>query len=105
MKERFITITEFNRYHGLMPFEVGKTIQCVKDTENAYDAEAIKATLQPIGTVGYVANTPYMAATGTMTARGIYDEIGKKFWAKVMFITNSKVICKVLDGKTRSKSI
>lgn len=103
MKERYITITGFNHYYGLTPFKVGKNIQCVKEPENPYDSDAIRATLSHIGTVGYVANTPYTAATGTMSAGRIYDKVGRKFWVKVMFITSSKVICKVLEEKDCGK--
>lgn len=97
MKERYITITGFNHYYGLNPFKVGKKIKCVKEPDNPYDSEAIRATLKHIGTVGYVANTPYTSATGTMSSGRIWEKVGKKFWVRVMFITSSKVICKVLE--------
>lgn len=98
MKEKYVTITGMNHYYGLKPFSVGKRIKCVKEKNNPYDNEAIKVVMKEIGTVGYIANTPYTAATGTMSAGRIYEKVKKKFTVEVMFITSSKVICRVVDG-------
>lgn len=98
MKEQYITIVGFNHYYGARPFKVGKRIKCVKEPDNIYDSEAIKAVVKGIGTVGYVANAPYTVATGTKSAGRIAHKVKKKFKVEVMFITNSKVICRVVDG-------
>lgn len=103
MKEQYITIVGFNHYYGVRPFKVGKTIKCVKEPENPYDSEAIKVVLKGIGTVGYVANSPYTVATGTKSAGGIAHKVKKKFEVQVMFITGSKVICRVTDGLKEKK--
>lgn len=104
MKEKYITITGMKHYYGLQPFSVGKKLKCIKDKKNPYDDDAIKVVMKQIGTVGYVANTPYTAATGTLTAGRIYGKVKKKFTVEVMFITSSKVICRVVDGqKNRGK--
>ena len=99
MKEQYITIVGFNHYYGARPFKVGKKIKCIKEPDNPYDSEAIKAVIKGIGTVGYVANAPYTVATGTKSAGGIAHKVKKKFKVEVMFITSSKVICKVVEGK------
>lgn len=52
-----------------------------------------------IGTVGYVANSPNTVAGGTMSAGRIYDHVRKKFYARVMFTTSSKIICKLEEYK------
>ena len=98
MKDRYITITGMNHYYGLKPFSVGKKLQCIKDKNNPYDSEAIKVVMKDIGTVGYVANSPCTKAAGTTSASGINPYMKKKFRVKVMFITSSKVICRVIDG-------
>lgn len=54
--------------------------------------------MKEIGTVGYVANSPYTCATGTISAGRIYDYVPRKFMVQVMFITGSKVICRVLEN-------
>jgi len=98
MKERYVTITGTGHYYGMRPFSIGKRIKCVKEPSNPYDDEAIKVVMKEIGTVGYIANSTYTAATGTMSAGRIYDKVMKKFWVEVMFITSSKVICRVVEG-------
>lgn len=98
MKDKYITITGMNHYYGLAPFKIGKKLKCVKEPSNPYDSEAIKVIIKDIGKVGYVANTPYTKATGTLSAGGIASYVKKKFKVEVMFITSSKVICKVVDG-------
>ncbi|WP_207664204.1 MULTISPECIES: HIRAN domain-containing protein [Hungatella] len=97
-QEYYITITGTSHYYGMRPFSVGKRFKCVKEPSNPYDGEAIRAVMKEIGTIGYVANSAYTTATGTMSAGRIYDRVQKKFQAEVMFITSSKVICRVVKG-------
>ena len=61
--------------------------------------------MKQIGTIGYVANSPYTVATGTKSAGGIAHKVKKKFTVEVMFITRSKVICKVIDGFKEKKEV
>lgn len=98
MKDKYITITGMNHYYGLAPFKIGKKLKCVKEPNNPYDSEAIKVVIKDIGKVGYIANAPYTKATGTLGAGGIGGYVKKKFKVEVMFITSSKVICKVVGG-------
>ncbi len=98
MKEKYVTITGMNHYYGLQPFKVGKKLKCIKEPDNPYDSEAIKVVIKSIGKVGYVANSPWTKATGTLGAGGISGYVKKKFKVEVMFITSSKVICRVVDG-------
>ena len=98
MKDRFITITGFHHYYGKKPFAVGHLIRCIKEPDNSYDSEAIKCTLPMIGTVGYVSNSPNTAALGTMSAGRIYDSTEERFFVRVMFITSSKIICRIEDN-------
>ncbi len=103
MKEKYVTITGMRYYYGLAPFKVGKKLKCVKENNNPYDSEAIKVVLKGIGTVGYIANSLNTKATGTYGAGGIRPFVKKKFKVKVMFITSTKVICKVVDGFKEKK--
>ncbi len=98
MKKLYVTITGFNYYYGLAPFKIGKKLVCKKEKSNPYDSEAIKVVIKDLGTVGYIANSPNTKATGTLSAGGVRSKVKKKFKVKVMFITASKVICKVVDG-------
>jgi hypothetical protein len=98
MKDKFITITGFKHYYGLKPFQIGNLLRCSKEPDNSYDLEAIKVIMPMIGTVGYVANSPDTVAGGTMSAGRIYDHVKKRFYARVMFTTFTKVICKIEFG-------
>lgn len=105
MKEKYVTITGMNHYYGVQPFAVGKKLKCIKEPDNPFDSEAIKVVVKGIGKVGYIANAPYTKATGTLGAGGISSCVKKKFKVEVMFITSSKVICRVVDGfKGKGKS-
>lgn len=98
MKEKYITITGFKHYYGLTPFAIGNLVKCVKEPQNIYDSEAIKAIMPQIGKVGYVANSPETTANGTMSAGRIYDHVKKQFYVRVLFTTFTKVICKIEFG-------
>ena len=99
MKEKYITITGFKNYNGLFPFKIGYLVRCEKDADNPYDSEAIKCTMPMLGVVGYVANSSNTVAGGTMSAGRVYDKVEKKFYARVLFTTFTKVICKIEDSE------
>ena len=98
MKEYYITITGFNHYYGQKPFKIGKRVKCIKEPENDFDEEAIRVVLKHIGTVGYVANSVFTVARGTSSAGAIAHMVHRTFLAEVMFMTNSKIICRVVEG-------
>ena len=77
-------------------------IKLIKEPDNEHDKEAIKAVLEPLGTIGYVANSPYTVKGESMSAGRLYDRIGDKAKGKVVFVTDAGVICKIIDiGKKR----
>ena len=45
MENIFITITGVKNYFGMKPFKVGKIFRIVKEDDNDYDEEAIRAFL------------------------------------------------------------
>ena len=94
-QELYVTVTGFCHYYEKKPFAIGNLIRCRKEPDNCHDAEAIKCTLPMLGTVGYIANSTHTVAGGTMSAGRIYDKVDEKFYVRVMFTTNSKVICRV----------
>lgn len=97
MKEKYISITGFKNYSGIYPFKIGYLVRCEKEPDNPYDSEAIKCTMPVIGTVGYVANSHNTVAGGTMSAGRVYDKVSKKFYARVLFTTFTKIICRIED--------
>ena len=98
MKGKFITITGMKYYYGLAPFAIGKKFTCIKEPDNPYDDEAIMVIMKPIGKIGYVANSTYTKANGTLSAGRIHDQVKKRFVVKVVLVTEDKVICKVVKG-------
>ena len=48
----FITITGLKFHFGSKPFEVGQKVKLVKEPDNEYDSEAIKAELSGLGCAG-----------------------------------------------------
>lgn len=94
----YVTITGFAHYYQKRPFEVGNVLICEKDPSNKYDSEAIIALLPIIGQVGYLANSVQNVAGGTMSAGRIYDKVDDRFYVRVCFITQSKIICRVETG-------
>lgn len=99
MKEKFVTITGFNHYHGIAPLRPGKLVLCKKEPDNIYDSEAICCTVPVYGKLGYIANSTGTVAGGTMSAGRIYDSVCSKFYVRVLFTTCTKVICRVEDAE------
>lgn len=98
MEEMYVTVTGFSHYYGKKPFSIGNVLICTKDPSNKYDSEAISVRLPIIGQVGYISNSPYVMAGGTISAGRIYDKVNDKFYIRVMFTTQSKVICRIESG-------
>ena len=94
-KNIFVTITGFKHYYGLEPFKIGNLIRCIKEPNNPYDSDAIRAFLPYIGKVGYIANSPQTKAGGTESASRIYERVPNLFYVRVLFTTCTKVICRV----------
>ena len=83
-------------------------IKLIKEPDNEHDKEAIKAVLEPLGTIGYVANSSYTVIGDSMSAGRIYDKIGKKAKAKVALVTDHGTICSIskkslLDNQKKVK--
>lgn len=97
MESTFVTITGVRNYYGMKPFKVGKIFRIVKEDDNDYDEEAIRAELPMIDTIGYVANSANTVFAGTVSAGRLYDKIDDYAYAQTMFITHSSVIALVLS--------
>lgn len=97
-EEMYVTVTGFSKYKGKDPFNIGNVLICTKDPSNKYDSEAIVVRLPIIGEIGYIANSSYNVAGGTMSAGRIYDKVEDTCYIRVMFTTQSKIICRVEEG-------
>ena len=74
MEDLYVTVTGFANYYHKKPFAIGNVLICVKEPSNKYDSEAITVKLPIIG------------------------KVEDKFFVRVMFTTQSKVICKVEEN-------
>lgn len=97
MDQQFVTITGINHYFGMRPFRVGGLVKLVKEPKNAYDAEAIRAELPFIGTIGYVANSTHTVYAGTYSAGRLFDKIEGFAYGHILFCTHSSVIALVIS--------
>lgn len=101
MKKKFITITGTRHYYGNEYFKKGMKVRLIKEKDNGFDKEAIKVEVNGLGTVGYVANSPYTVLGESYSAGRIYDHIGKDAEAKVKYILPQGVVCTLKKGKEK----
>ena len=91
----YVTLTGLNYRFGTQPFTVGQKVKLVKEPDNEYDSEAIKAELPGLGCAGYVANSPHTVLGDCISAGRLYDKIGDSATVKVVYVLDNAVICKV----------
>lgn len=51
------------------------TIHLIKDPDNEHDNEAIRAEMDGLGKIGYVANSPHTIVGESYSAGRLYDKI------------------------------
>lgn len=68
-------------------------LQLKKEPDNEYDKEAIFVSVEGLGKIGYVANSPYTVIGKSMSAGRVYDKIGDTAIGEVVFITESVLYC------------
>lgn len=96
VKPLYVTVVGSKHYYGPEVFKVGQKVKLIKDYDNPYDDEAIKVESEPIGTVGYVANSTHTVAKGTRSAGRIYDTFEDHCYGRVIFIVKGDVIVELL---------
>lgn len=94
----YVTVTGFADYYKKRPFTIGNLLVCTKDPSNKRDSETIVVHLPMVGQVGHIANGSSNVAGGTMSAGRVYDKVEDKFYIRVLFTTQSKIICKIEGG-------
>ena len=90
-----ITITGTGHYHGQEFITPGMKIRLIKDPDNEYDREAIRAELKGLGKIGYVANSPHTVIGESMSAGRLYDKIGDTAKATVLYVLPRGILCRV----------
>lgn len=103
MSEMYFTITGCNHYFGNNFMKKGMKVKLEKEPENEYDKEAIMVKIKGMGKCGYVANSPYTVKGESMSAGRMYDRLGEKAKAKIVFVITGGAICKITkDGKSET---
>lgn len=103
MSKKYFTIAGCNHYYGNEYMKKGMKVKLVKEPDNEYDQEAIQVKIKGLGKVGYVANSSYTVKEKSMSAGRLYDKIGKKAKAKIVFILDGSAICEVTDDGLAGK--
>lgn len=97
--EIYFTLNSFSIFNGVKPFKIGSIVKLVKEPDNSYDLEAIRADLRYAGPSAYVANSVKTVVKGTMSGGRLYDKIlDDEDYGVVKFIGNSAIICKLLSS-------
>ena len=92
MAKTYFTLTGTKHYYGSDFLEKGMKIILEKEPDNEYDKEAIQVKMKGMGKIGYVANSPYTIIGDSMSAGRIYDRIDDKAKAKVVMVTEEKIL-------------
>ena len=96
----YFTITGTNYYMGKSFFEKDMFVKLVKEPDNEYDREAIKAEIPGLGKVGYVANSPYTVLGESYSAGRLYDKIGDEAIGMVLYVLENGVLCMLDETET-----
>jgi len=99
MAKKYFTLCGCNHYFGNDFMKKGMKVKLKKEPKNEYDAEAIMVKMKGIGKVGYVANSAYTVQGDTMSAGRLYDKIGKKAKAKIVYVIPGGAICKLIEDE------
>ena len=93
METIYFTIVGTNHYYGQEFVETGMKVKITKDPENEFDKEAIKVEIDGLGTIGYVANSPYTVLGESISAGRLYDKIEDTAIGKVLYILPKGILC------------
>lgn len=96
----YVTLTGLNYRFGAEPFHIGQKAMLVKEPENEFDHEAIRAELPGLGKVGYVANSARTVLGDCFSAGRLYNKIGDAVPAKVVYVLERAVICSIKKKHT-----
>lgn len=96
----YVTLTGLNYRFGVAPFRVGQKVTLIKEPENEFDHEAIRAELPGLGKVGYVANSARTVLGDCFSAGRMYDKIGDIVPAKVVYVLEHAVVCSIKQKHT-----
>ena len=95
MEKIYFTITGTGHYFGSDFLKPDMRVRLTKEPDNDYDKEAVRVELEGLGTIGYVANSPYTVVGESYSAGRLYDKIGDTAEGAVMYVLNGGVLCSI----------
>ena len=96
MGKIYFTITGTHHHFGKEFIEPNMEVKLVKEPDNEYDKEAIKVEMEGLGTIGYVANSPYTVKGESMSAGRLYDRIGDTAYGKVKYVLPQGILSELV---------
>ncbi len=95
MEKIYFTVAGTNHYFGQEFFEPKMEVKLIKEPDNEFDKEAIRVEVDGLGTVGYVANSPYTVQGESMSAGRLYDRMGDTAKGIVKFVLPQGILCEL----------
>ena len=89
----WFTIAGTKHHYGQDFMEKGMTVRLEKEPDNEVDTEAIMVTMEGLGLVGYVANSPYTVLGESYSAGRLYDKIGDTAEGTIQYVMEKGVVC------------
>lgn len=102
MKNLYFTLTGCEHYHGMKFMEKGTKVTLEKEKDNKFDKEAIMVKIKGLGKIGYVANSPCTVKGDSMSGGRLYDKIGDRAKAEIIFVLNNCAICEVINEEHKN---
>lgn len=96
MKKIYFTVAGTNHYFGQEFFEPKMEVKLTKEPDNEFDKEAIRVEIDGLGTVGYVANSPYTVQGESMSAGRLYDRMEDTAKGIVKFVLPQGILCELI---------
>lgn len=96
MEKIYFTVAGTNHYFGQEFFEPKMHVKLIKEPDNEFDKEAIRVEVDGLGTVGYVANSPYTVQGESMSAGRMYDRMEDTAKGIVKFILPQGILCELI---------
>lgn len=95
MEKIYFTVAGTNHYFGQEFFEPKMEVKLIKEPDNEFAKEAIRVEVDGLGTVGYVANSPYTVQGESMSAGRLYDRMGDTAKGIVKFVLPQGILCEL----------
>lgn len=95
MEKIYFTVTGTGHYFGSDFLKPDMRVSLTKEPDNDYDKEAVRVELEGLGTIGYVANSPYTVVGESYSAGRLYDKIGDNAEGTVKYVLNGGVLCSI----------